>query len=167
MIGAQLTERLGKQVIVDNRAGAGGVLGTEIAAQSPPDGHTLLLISTAYAISTSLYKVPYDPVKSFVPVALLASGPSALAVFPGLPVGSVTELVALARAKPGQLNCAAAGVGSFQHLGSELFRLQREQQRDPSVFVRRPTSLGFVAATVLILLLAAAPAVRRRRRAVG
>ncbi len=96
MIAAQLTDRLGKQVIVDNRAGAGGVLGTEVAAKSPPDGHTLLLISSAYAISTSLYKVPYDPVRSFVPVALLASGPNALAVFPGLPVSSVKDLIALA-----------------------------------------------------------------------
>jgi tripartite-type tricarboxylate transporter receptor subunit TctC len=96
MIAAQLTDRLGKQVIVDNRAGAGGVLGTEVAAKSPPDGHTLLLISSAYAIGTSLYKVPYDPVRSFVPVALLASGPNALAVFPGLPVSSVKDLIALA-----------------------------------------------------------------------
>jgi tripartite-type tricarboxylate transporter receptor subunit TctC len=123
MIATQLTERLGKQVIVDNRGGAGGVLGTEVAAKAPPDGYTLLMVSSAHAISTSLYKVPYDPAKAFVPVAMLASGPNALCVYPGLPVKSVKELVALARQKPGQLNYAAAGVGSFQHLGSELFKL--------------------------------------------
>jgi tripartite-type tricarboxylate transporter receptor subunit TctC len=122
-IALRLTDFLGQQVIVDNRGGAGGVLGAEIAAKSPADGYTLLLISSAYAINPSLYKLPYDPAKAFVPVAILATGPNALCVFPGLPVKSVKELVALAREKPGQLNYAAAGVGSFQHLGSELFRI--------------------------------------------
>ncbi len=122
-IGAQLAERLGKQVIVDNRGGAGGVLGTEVAAKSPPDGYTLLLISSAYAINPSLYKLPYDPAKAIVPVAILATGPNALCVYPGLPIKSAKELIALAKEKPGQLNYAAAGVGSFQHLGSELFRI--------------------------------------------
>lgn len=123
VIAAQLTERLGKQVIVDNRGGAGGVLGTEAAAKSQPDGHTLLVVSSAYAISSSLYKLSYDPTKAFVPVAILATGPNAVCVFPGLPVKSVRDLIALAKEKPGRLNYAAAGVGSFQHLGSELFRI--------------------------------------------
>ena len=123
MIGAQLGERLGKQVIVDNRAGAGGTLGTEIAAKSPPDGYTLLMISAAYAFNSALYKLPYDPAKAFVPVSMLGTGPNVLAVFPGLPVNSLKELIALAKAKPGQLNYAAAGVGSFQHLASELFKM--------------------------------------------
>jgi tripartite-type tricarboxylate transporter receptor subunit TctC len=123
MVATQLTERLGKQVVVDNRGGAGGVLGAEIAAKSPPDGYTLLLISSAYAINPSLYKLPYDPARAFAPIAILATGPNALCVFPGLPARSVKELVTLAREKPGQLNYAAAGVGSFQHLGSELFRI--------------------------------------------
>src|SRR5262249_31883463 len=122
MIGAQLGERLGKQVVVDNRGGAGGVLGTEIAAKSPADGYTLLLISSAYAINPSLYQLSCDQDKAFAPVPIRASGPNALSVFPGLPVKSVKELIALAKEKPGQLNYAAAGVGSFQHLGSELFR---------------------------------------------
>jgi len=122
-IGAQLTERLGKQVVVDNRGGAGGVVGIEAAVKSVPDGYTLLLISSAYAISPSLYKLPYDPAKAIAPVAILATGPNALCVYQGLPVKSVKELVALAKEKPGQLNYAAAGVGSFQHLGSELFRI--------------------------------------------
>jgi tripartite-type tricarboxylate transporter receptor subunit TctC len=123
MIGAQLGERLGKQVIIDNRAGAGGTLGTEIAAKAPPDGYTLLMISAAYAFNSALYKLPYDPAKAFVPVAMLGTGPNVLAVFPGLPVNSVKELIALAKAKPGQLNYAAAGVGSFMHLSSELFKM--------------------------------------------
>ncbi|HEV8310015.1 MAG TPA: tripartite tricarboxylate transporter substrate binding protein [Methylomirabilota bacterium] len=125
MIAAQLGERLGKQVIVDNRGGAGGLIGTEIAAKSPPDGHTLLLVSVAYTFNPSLYKqLPYDPIKSFVPVAMLGTGPVALAVFPGLPVNSVKDLVALARERPGKLYAATAGPGTFQHLASELFRIQ-------------------------------------------
>ena len=125
MSAAQLAERLGQQVVVDNRGGAGGTIGTDIAAKSPPDGYTLLLISTAYAFNTSIYKkLPYDPATAFVPVAMLGTGPAVLVVYPGLPVNSVQELIALAKQKPGQLNNATAGVGSFQHLASELFRLE-------------------------------------------
>ncbi len=121
-IAGKLTERLGKQVVADNRGGAGGVTGTEVAAKSEPDGHTLLIVSSAYAINTSLYKLPYDPAKAFTLVAKLGTGPNVLTVHPRVPVNSVKDLIALAKEKPGQLNFAAAGVGSFQHLGSELFR---------------------------------------------
>jgi tripartite-type tricarboxylate transporter receptor subunit TctC len=121
-IATKLSERLGKQVVPDNRGGAGGVIGTEAAAKSEPDGYTLLIISSAYAINTSLYKLPYDPVKAFTPIAKLGTGPNVFAVHPGVPVNSVKEFIALAKEKPGQLNFAAAGVGSFQHLGSELFK---------------------------------------------
>ncbi len=125
MIAAQLGDRLGQQVVVDNRGGAGGTIGTELAAKSQADGYTLLLISTAYAFNTSIYKkLPYDPAKSFVPVALLGSGPGVLVVNPALPVNSVAGLIAFAKERPGKLNNASAGVGSFQHLASELFRIQ-------------------------------------------
>jgi tripartite-type tricarboxylate transporter receptor subunit TctC len=123
MIATQLSERLGKQVVVDNRAGAGGVIGSEIAAKSPPDGYTLLVVSIAHAVNPWLYKLNYDPIKAFAPVAILATGPNVLAVNPSLPVNSVKELVALAKQKPGELQYASAGVGSFQHLGGELFKL--------------------------------------------
>jgi tripartite-type tricarboxylate transporter receptor subunit TctC len=122
-IAIKLSERLGKQVVADNRGGAGGVIGTEAAAKSEPDGHTLLIISSAYAINTSLQKLPYDPAKAFTPIAKLGTGPSALTVFPGLAVNSVKDLIALAKEKPGQLNFAASGVGTFQHLGTELFKM--------------------------------------------
>ena len=125
MVAAQLGERLGQQVVPDNRGGAGGTIGTDAAAKAPADGYTLLLVSTAYAFNTSIYpKLPYDPAKSFVPVAIVGTGPGVLVVNPRLPVASVPELVALAKQKPGQLNNASAGIGSFQHLASELFRLQ-------------------------------------------
>ena len=124
MIAQQLTERLGKQVIADNRGGAGGTIGTELAAKSSPDGYTLLIISVAYAFNTSMYnRLPYDPVKSFAPVAMLGTGPNALAIHPSLPVKTVKEFIAFAKSKPGELNYASAGIGSFQHLGSELFRI--------------------------------------------
>ncbi|HEV3371512.1 MAG TPA: tripartite tricarboxylate transporter substrate binding protein [Xanthobacteraceae bacterium] len=123
MVALQLGDRLGKQVVVDNRGGAGGIIGTEAAAKSAPDGYTLLIISIAHAVSPWLYKLQYDPIKSFTPVAILASGPNVLVVNPELPVHSVPELIALAKQKPGELNYASAGIGSFQHLGGELFKL--------------------------------------------
>jgi tripartite-type tricarboxylate transporter receptor subunit TctC len=123
MIAAQLSERLGKQFVVDNRSGAAGVVGTELAANAPKDGYTLLIVSLVNAVNPWLYKLPYDPVKSFTPIAFLAAAPNVLVVNPGLPVKSVKELVALAKEKPGQLQYASAGVGSFMHLGGELFKL--------------------------------------------
>ena len=123
LIASKLTERLGQQVNADNRGGAGGVIGTEAAAKSEPDGHTLLLVSSAFAINTSLYKLPYDPAKAFTPVAKLGTGPNVLIVHPSVPVNSVKGLITLAKEKPGTLNFAAAGVGSFQHLGTELFKM--------------------------------------------
>ena len=124
MIAFQLAERLGRQVVADNQGGAGGIIGTDAAAKAAPDGHTLLLISVAYAFGASMYKLPYDPATAFAPVALLGTGPVVLAVTAKLPVNSLKELIALAREKPGELNYASAGVGSFQHLASSLFKLQ-------------------------------------------
>jgi tripartite-type tricarboxylate transporter receptor subunit TctC len=125
MIAAQLGERLGQSVIVDNRGGAGGTIGTDMVAKAPPDGYTLLLISVAHAFNPAMYKsLPYDPEKSFAPIGLVAAGPVALMVHPSVPATSVKELIALAKAKPGELNYATAGIGSFQHLASELFKLQ-------------------------------------------
>jgi tripartite-type tricarboxylate transporter receptor subunit TctC len=123
LIAQQLSERLGKQVVVDNRGGAGGIIGSEVASKAAPDGYTLLIISIAHAVSPWLYKLQYDPIKSFAPVAILASGPNVLVVNPDLAVHSVKELIELARQKPGQLQYASAGIGSFQHLGGELFKL--------------------------------------------
>jgi len=124
MIAAQLSTRLDKPVIVENQGGAGGLIGTEMAARSQPDGYTLLLVSVAYAFIPAIYKLPYDPATAFAPVAILGAGPVVIAVTSKLPVNSVKELIALAKEKPGELNYATAGVGSFQHLASELFKLR-------------------------------------------
>jgi tripartite-type tricarboxylate transporter receptor subunit TctC len=121
LVAQQLAQRLGQPVVVDNRAGAGGVIGIEAAAKADPDGYTLAFISSAFSANSSLYKLSYDPVKSFTPVAMIAAGPNVLTVCNSLPVNTVAELLALAHANPGQLNYASAGIGSFQHLGGALF----------------------------------------------
>jgi tripartite-type tricarboxylate transporter receptor subunit TctC len=123
MIAAKLADRLGKQVVADNRGGAGGVVGAEITAKSLPDGHTLLIIAAGHAINPALYKLPYDHDKSFVPIAKMGSGPNVLTVYPGVPANSVKELISLAKKQPGKLVCASSGIGSFMHLGSELFKM--------------------------------------------
>src|SRR3954464_13900533 len=123
IVGQHLGDRLGKQVIVENRGGAGGVVGHEFVANAPKDGHTLLIVSLAGAVNPWLYALPYDPVKSFAPVAMLVAAPNVVVVNPGLPVNSIKELVALAKAKPGELQYASSGVGTFLHLAGELFKI--------------------------------------------
>jgi tripartite-type tricarboxylate transporter receptor subunit TctC len=110
--------------VIDNRGGAGGIIGTEQAAKSPPDGYTLLLISTALPTSIAFNRLPQDIMKSFTPVAMLGSGPALLVVPASSPVNSVQDLLDQLKKKPGELNAAAAGIGSFQHMATELFRLQ-------------------------------------------
>jgi tripartite-type tricarboxylate transporter receptor subunit TctC len=122
-LGKGLETRLGQPFIVENRAGSGTTLGAGFVAKAAPDGYTILLgTSTTYAIATSLYKhIPYDPMKDFAPIALVAQVPFVLVVHPSLPVHSVAELVRYAKANPG-LNYASAGVGSQHHVNGELFR---------------------------------------------
>jgi len=122
LIGQKLGESLGQQVVPDNRPGGGANLGAEIAAKSPPDGYTLFMGNVAHTINVSLYpKLNYDLVKDFAPVTILASTPNILVVHPSLPVKSVKDLIALAKARPGQLDFASAGSGSSSHLAGELF----------------------------------------------
>jgi tripartite-type tricarboxylate transporter receptor subunit TctC len=126
LVANDLAPLLGQQVVIDNRGGAGGIIGSEIAANSLPDGHTLLIASVAFAYNPSIYKaqVRFDPEKSFTPIALIGTGPSALTVNPKMPAKTTKELIDMAKAKPGTLTYATAGIGSFQHLSTELFRLQ-------------------------------------------
>src|SRR5262245_41187252 len=123
MIATQLSERLGKQFVVDNRAGAGGVVGTELAANAPKDGYTLLIVSLVNTVNPWLYKLSYEPIKSFAPIAFLASTPNVIVVHPDLPVKTLGEFVAYAKANPGKVQYASGGVGSFMHLSGELFKL--------------------------------------------
>jgi tripartite-type tricarboxylate transporter receptor subunit TctC len=123
-VAAKITEALAQPVIVDNRAGAAGTIGADIAAKSPPDGHTLLLGSNGpLAINPSLYsKLPYDASRDFAPVSLVTVMPFLLVVHPSLPVKALKDLVALAKAKPGQLNYGSPGNGSTTHLANELLK---------------------------------------------
>src|SRR5476649_2315542 len=124
LVAKYLSDKMGQQVFVDNRSGAGGTIGSEAASNAAPDGYTLLGVSLAHAVNPALYKLNYDPIKSFTPIAIFATGPNVLCVNPELPVKSVKELLDLAKSKPGELNYASAGIGSFQHLGGELFKLE-------------------------------------------
>jgi tripartite-type tricarboxylate transporter receptor subunit TctC len=121
-IGQNLTERLGQQVIIDNRAGADGIIGTDLAAKSPADGYTLLIVSTSYAMNPAIHKLPYDPLKSLTGVSLIGTGANVIASHPSLPARTVKDMIAIARAKPGALRYASSGIGGFNHFGGELFK---------------------------------------------
>jgi tripartite-type tricarboxylate transporter receptor subunit TctC len=123
LMGAKLGERLAQPVVVENRPGAGGSVGAEAAAKAAPDGYTLVLVSSSFAVNATLYpKLPYDTLKDFAPVTLLASAPFLLAAHQGVPAGSVRELVAYAKANPGKLNYGSGGSGSGPHIVAELFK---------------------------------------------
>ena len=122
IIAPELSKRLGQQVVIDNRPGAGTMIGIEVAAKSPPDGYTLLMGLSTLAINSALYKkVPYDPQRDFAPITQAVSSASIIVVHPSVPVKSLKELIAFARARPGQLNYASAGTGTYPHMTMELF----------------------------------------------
>jgi tripartite-type tricarboxylate transporter receptor subunit TctC len=125
LIGAKLSESLGQAVVVENKPGAGGNLGTDTVAKAAPDGYTLLLTPSSIAIAPALYtKLPFDPIKDFAPVTLLASIPMVVVVYPEFPPKTLAELIALAKAKPGEISYASAGNGSTNHLAVELFKIK-------------------------------------------
>src|SRR6185503_14810220 len=118
----RLTAGLGQQVIVENKPGAGGMLGITQGVQSPADGYTLTLIASSYTVNPSIYKFTFDPVSDITPIIQLSQGPLLVVVRPSLPVKSTQDLIALAKAKPGQLNFASSGQGSVIHMATELFQ---------------------------------------------
>ena len=121
MVGQKLTEAWGQQVVIDNRPGAGTIIGTELAVRSPADGHTLLMVSSSTVVNPTLKKhLPYDTLKDLVPLVQLASSPNVLVVNPSVPANSVAELLALAKAKPGAITYASGGTGAATHLAGEL-----------------------------------------------
>ena len=123
LFGQKLAEAWSQQVVVDNRPGAAGILGTDIAAKAPADGYTIVMASGSHNVNPSLYrKLPYDSIKGFAPVTLIATVPIVLSAHPSVAASSARELVALAKAKPGQLSYASFGVGAVSHLGGELLK---------------------------------------------
>jgi tripartite-type tricarboxylate transporter receptor subunit TctC len=124
IVAQRLSEALGVPVIVDNRGGAGGTIGTDITSKAPPDGHTLLVNNISLAVNATLMpKLPYDTLKDLAPVSLLGRQPNVLVVSPSLPAGSVKELLALARARPGQMTYGSGGIGTASHLATEMLKL--------------------------------------------
>ena len=124
IVATQLSERLGKQFLMEFKPGAGGMVGTEYASRAAPDGYTIAVISVANAVHPALYSLTYDLRKAFEPVAMLLSSPNTLAVHPSLPANTLREFIALAKSKPGDIQYASRGVGGSLHLGMELFRMQ-------------------------------------------
>src|SRR3954469_1284961 len=124
LLAAKLSESLGQQVLVDNRSGASGVIGTEAVMNAPPDGYTLLINTIPFVSNQFLMpRVGYDPLRDFAHVSWVASSPSVVTVHPSVPVRSIQELIALAKAQPGKLNYSSAGVGTNPHIAGELFNL--------------------------------------------
>ena len=124
LLAAKLSETMGHQMVVDNRSGASGLIGTEVVMNSPPDGYTLLINTIPFVTNQFLMpRAPYDPLRDFVSISVVASSPSFVTVHPSLPVRSIQELIALAKAKSGQLYYSAAGVGTNPHIAGELFNL--------------------------------------------
>lgn len=124
LLGPRMSEHFGKNLIVDNRAGAGGIIGSDIVAKAPADGYTILIVAGGYTLNPSLYaKLPYDTLRDFDPVSLVACAPNLLVVHASVPVASVKELIAFAKARPGYLNYASSGVGTTSYLSATIFKV--------------------------------------------
>ncbi len=121
-IAQRMSERMGRQTVVDNRPGADGMIGTEAASRAPADGYTILIVSTSYTMNPAIHKTKYDPATSLIPIARIATGANVICVNPSYQAGTVAELIALAKAKPGELRYATSGIGGFNHFGGELFK---------------------------------------------
>jgi tripartite-type tricarboxylate transporter receptor subunit TctC len=160
IVAGKLTEQLKQQVIVDNRAGAGGSIGTEAAARAAPDGYTMVLASTSeIAVNPAIYtRLTYDTVRDLAPIALVASTPVVIVVHPSLPARSVKELIALARARPGDINVASAGNGTFTHLSGELFRSLTATNMTHVPYKGAPAALIDLAAGQVQIMFSSLPA---------
>ena len=146
VIAQPLADRLGQRLIVDNRPGADGVLGTDIAAKSPPDGYTVLMVNSGHTVNPGMYKkLPYDTLRDFAPVTLVAMIANLLVVHPSLPAKSLPEFVRLAKARPGTINYASGGYGSSAHLAVELFKKYTHTE-----LVHVPYKSGGLVATALL-----------------
>ena len=124
LVASKMNEYLGQQAVVDNRPGAGSIIGTDLVAKANPDGYTILVVASSITLNPTLHKkLPFDPIRDLAPVTVLSAFPNMLAVHPALPAKSVQELIALAKAKPGQINYGSSGAATGTHLSAELFKL--------------------------------------------
>jgi len=166
-LGYAFTQDLGQQVIIDNRAGAGGSLGSEITAKAEPDGYTILMISSSYAANAALYRqLRFDPIKALAPVTLVASAAQVLLANPNLPFRDIKALIAEAKASPGKLNYASAGTGSTTHLAGELFKLMADVNLTHIPYKGgSPALTDLIGGQVQLLFLAIPPALAQIRAA--
>ncbi len=153
----RLAERFGQQIVVDNRPGAAGIIGTEIVARAAPDGYTLLIAPTGHGINPSLYKLPYDPQRDFAPISLLAVSYAVLVVNPQLPVHSVADLIALAKSRPGKLHFASSGLAAATHLAGELFNSMAGVNIVHVVYKGAPTALVDLVSGQVEIMFASPP----------
>lgn len=128
MFASKLTAEFGQNFIVDNRSGAGGIIGAEIGARASPDGYTLVTVPASYAANAALYKLPYDPVRGIAPVMLMTTGPLILTVHPSVAAATLKDFIALVQARPNTISFGSSGTGTFSHLTAELFRQMSKTQ---------------------------------------
>jgi len=144
LIAQKLTELLGQQVVVENRAGASGIIGVDLVAKSPPDGYTLILTQTSLAINPSMIKkMPYDAMRDLAPISEIVAAPNVLVVHPSVPAKNVKELIALAKSKPGRLVIASPGLGTSPHLSAELFKVMAKVDMEQVLF--KGSGLGVIS----------------------
>ena len=151
-IGIKLTEKLGQQVVIDNRGGANAIIGTDLASQAAPDGYTILIMSSSYVLNAAVRKLPYDILKSFDPIAMIASSPNSIVTNPTKGYKSLQALVSEAKAKPGSVNYAHTGVGGFNHFGGELFKRVAKVDMVPIAYKGGgPAMVDVIAGNVLVM----------------
>jgi len=151
-IGIKLTEKLGQQVVIDNRGGANAIIGTDLASQAAPDGYTILIMSSSFVLNAAVRKLPYDIQKSFDPIAMIASSPNSIVTNPTKGYKSLQDLVSAAKAKPGSVNYAHTGVGGFNHFGGELFKRVAKIDMVPIAYKGGgPAMVDVIAGNVLVM----------------
>jgi tripartite-type tricarboxylate transporter receptor subunit TctC len=157
-IAQKMSETLGQSVVVDNRAGAGGTMGAETAVRASPDGYTLIMVSGSYGANAALYKLDYDPINDIQPIAMIGESGFVVTLHPSVPAKNMSELISVAKAKPGGLNYASTGTGGITHLATELFELMAETKMTHIPFKGTGPAINALLGNEIQLLFGSLPA---------